>query len=307
MVRIASSMINTAALNDLQRSQFELFEAQRKTASQREAEDLKGYGRDAKSLVSLQRMRAKSEGHLQTAQELNIRLELQDTHLGRAADSVAYLRDQLTTALALNDLSSVSETLEDVFSDIKGAFNATHNGQYLFGGTNTADAPIQASDLNDLATNPLADAVTADGELIKVRIDDNRLVNAGPLGRTEALGALSALRDLEVFAQGPNGPFTETPDQNQKDAVKTALNQLSTVYGDLIQSQAANGRSMNEADAMIERHISQNNVLDKLTGDLTEVDLAEVAVQLNQAQVQFQATASVFRTIQSLSLVDFLR
>jgi len=307
MTRIASSMINASALADLARAQRDLFDTQRQTASQKVADDLKGYGQNARSVVSLERMRAQSEAYKSAASELSTRLDLQDTHLSRASNVVGSLREKLTSALAMNDLSSVASEISTAYSDIKSGFNATLNGKYLFGGTASDSAPIVAGTISDLAANPVADAVNADGETVKVRISENRLVEAAPLARTEAQEILSVLRDLQIFEEGANGPFTENPTQVQKTAIQDALAALKPAHEGLIDLQARNGQVLNQTDDMIERHTQEGDLLSSLTADITDVDMAEVAVKLNQAQLQFQATASVFRTIQSLSLVDFLR
>ncbi|MAK61265.1 MAG: hypothetical protein CMK09_09830 [Ponticaulis sp.] len=306
MTRIATSMINNSALTDLQRAQRDLFEAQRKTASQKESDDLKGYGRDARSVVNLERMRAKSEAFKSSAEELTTRLELQDTYLGRVTDVTADLKEKLTTALSLGDMASVNGELTSAFADIKSAFNASLNGKYLFGGTASHEPPITAGNVDDLSDVPLTNSISADGDIVQIQIDENRKVNAGPLARTEAVGILTVLRDLKVF-NDVNEPFTDTPSQAQKDAVAQAISALGTVHNDLLTTQAQNGQVLNQTDAVIERHTTEADLMESLTADITEVDLAEVAVQLNQAQLQFQATASVFRTIQGLSLVDFLR
>ena len=167
MTRIASSMINSNALTDLQRAQRELFDAQRKTATQREAEDLKGYGSDARTVVSLDRMRAQAEAYKASAEELTTRLDLQDAHIGRAADVVGTLREKLTNALALGDLSSVGSDISAAFSDLKSSFNATLNGKYMFGGNLPTEAPIVADSISDLANNPLADAVNSDASAVQ--------------------------------------------------------------------------------------------------------------------------------------------
>ncbi|WP_022693945.1 flagellin [Ponticaulis koreensis] len=307
MTRIASSMINSNALTDLQRAQRELFDAQRKTATQREAEDLKGYGSDARTVVSLDRMRAQAEAYKASAEELTTRLDLQDAHIGRAADVVGTLREKLTNALALGDLSSVGSDISAAFSDLKSSFNATLNGKYMFGGNLPTEAPIVTDSISDLANNPLADAVNSDASAVQVRIDKSRLVDEAPLAHEISQESLTILRDLQIFAESVDGPFSENPTQAQQDAIKSALSQMKSVYEGLIEAQGKNGRVLNETDAAIERHTSERDLLESLSANITDVDLAEVAVQLNQAQLQYQATASVFNTIQDLSLVNLLR
>ena len=74
----------------------------------------------------------------------------------------------------------------------------------------------------------------------------------------------------------------------------------------LLGVQGENGRVLNETDNAVERLETESNLLASLSADITDVDLAEVALELSQAQLQYQATASVFNTIQNLSLVNLL-
>lgn len=307
MTRISSAMINANALTHLQIAQEDMFDAQRQSATQTKADDLKGYGRDAKSLVTLQRMLAKGQSHVETSEELNLRLSLQDVQLERAASVMGELKQSLTEAMALDNLSEVDTLVNNAFNDLKSVFNSTHNGKYMFAGTRSDTAPIQTTNLADLAANPLIDAITQDGAVQQIRIDDARVVDAGPLAKDAASEIFSVLRDLKIFNDGATGPFTSNPDDAQKTAIETAIADLGIAFDNILTVQAQNGAVMNETDTIIERQQSENNLLEKLSADITDVDLAEVAVKLNQAQLQFQATASIFNRIQSLSLVDYLR
>lgn len=307
MTRISSAMINANALQHLQIAQQDMFDAQRQSATQKKADDLKGYGRDTKSLVTLERMRARGESHLETAQELNLRLSLQDSQLERAASVMGALKQDLTEALALGEFSEVEAKLNNAFSDIKSVFNATHNGKYMFAGTLSDTPPVQAANLTELAANPLTDSISQDGEIVRIRIDDARIVDAGPLARDAASEIFNVLRDMKIFNDGANGPFSTNPTDQQKAAVETAIADLGTAFDNMLTVQAQNGQVMNETDTVIERQQAENDLLSGLSADITDVDLAEVAVKLNQAQLQFQASASIFNRIQSLSLVDYLR
>ena len=49
------------------------------------------------------------------------------------------------------------------------------------------------------------------------------------------------------------------------------------------------------------------DALDEAVGGIVNVDLAEVAVRLNQAQFAYQASSSVFNTLRGLTLLDVLK
>lgn len=307
MNRISSSMLNSSALQNLQRSQSDMYEAQRKTASGKIADDLKGYGKDTQAIVSMDRTRAKLESHIEASKELNVRLNIQDAQIGRAADAVADLRENLTTSLALGDLTEVMAYVNSAFSDVKSAFNTTFNGSYVFGGTASNAEPIQADSLADMAANPLTDSINQDGSEVRIRVSESRVVTAAPLAKDAATDMMNLLRDLQIFEDGVDGPFTDNPSEAQKQAIQSAILGLDSVYEGMLEVQSQNGQVMNQTDTLIERQQSQADLLANMTAGMTDADLAQVAVELNQAQIQFQATASIFSTIQSLSLVDYLR
>ncbi len=307
MTRISTAMVSSSALQDIQRSQRTLFDVQNRAASQKVADDLKGYGRDTNSLVTMNRMRAKEEAYVETAKGLQTRLSLQDLQLGKARGAFEDLKLGLTEALALDDFTSVPGKLDSAFTDIKNALNARYNNSYTFGGVLSDVAPVQAGSIADLAAAPLDDALGEATRAQTVRIDDNRIIAAAPVGRDLAGPPLDLLRDLALFDGSAAGPFQSPPTDAQRTAVKDAIARLSDITAGLLAAEAANGQAQGEIDDAVTSHQARGDLLESLTAGITDVDLAEVAVQLNQAQTQFQATASVFNTIQNLSLVNFLR
>lgn len=93
MTRISSAMIPAASLADLSRAQQALVEAARESSAQTKATDLKGYGRQAQTLVSAQRMVARTNEFISTSSELKTRMNIQDVALGRASNAIQKLRD----------------------------------------------------------------------------------------------------------------------------------------------------------------------------------------------------------------------
>ena len=307
MTRIASSMLPASALTNLQRAQNELLESQRQTASQTAAADMKGYGRDVQTLLSSQRLVARTEGFLEVAGEVRNRLTLQDAALERASTALGDLRTIMTEALAYDNGEALQNRVADAFATLKDAFNTSLNGRYLFNGTAYDTPPVQASDVADLAANPLADAFDQDGRAQTIRIEANRTVSGGPIAKDAAAEAFGVLQRLEQFDAGPSGPFSTPTTPAQKAAMQTELQAIAEAYEGLIAAQAENGRNLKDVETSISRQGDQLNTLAQVTGDITNVDLAEVAVRLSNAQTQYQASASVFNTIRGLTLLDYLR
>ena len=306
MTRVATSMISQTALFDLQRAQTALFEASGRTASQNKADDMKGYGTSTQNLLSSQRLSARLESRIARAEELNTRMTLQDTSLQQAADMVSNLRQAVTEAVGLNNGDNLDLSINQAFIGLKDAFNANLNGRYLFGGTLNDSPPVNVNTLADLgATAATTDAFEQDTIAQEVRIDAVLSVDAAPLAKDVAQSSFDVLRTLKQFSDGIGG-FTNPLTAAQKTQLQTVMTTLDTAYTDLIRGQGQNGQVQGQIDSAISRQTTQLNALDASIGDITEADLAEVAMQLNQAELSYQASASVFNTLRGLSLLDVL-
>ena len=307
MDRVSSAMISNSALTNIQSTQRDLFEAQRKTASENEAADMKGYGSETQTLVSTQRLLAKADNYIEIGRELSTRLAMQDVAIDRAGSAITNLREQLTESLSLNSGALIASQLEDAFAVVKDAFNTQLNGRYLFGGTLNDQPPILSASIDDLAANVLPLAFTQDAQVQIIRIEDHKTVEAGALGSTAANEIMDILKRLKEFDNGVNGPFADPLTDLQRTTLTTEIGNLTTAFDNLLDVQGQNGRVQNTVEASIARQGAQLDTMSFLIQDISSVDLAEVATELSQAQLQYEATAAVFNTIRGLSLLDYLR
>jgi flagellar hook-associated protein 3 FlgL len=85
------------------------------------------------------------------------------------------------------------------------------------------------------------------------------------------------------------------------------MTNLNTAFNTVLSAQSENGRLSKEVDSASTRLTSRMNALDEAVGGIVNVDLAEVAVRLNQAQFAYQASSSVFNTLRGLTLLDVLK
>jgi flagellar hook-associated protein 3 FlgL len=307
MTRIATSMISENAMADIAKAQRQMVETQRQAASGTVATDVQGYGRAAQTLVNGTALIAKADANIAIAQEMKSRLSLQDTMIGRAADATQGLRQSLVEALALNDASGVFEAAETAFNEIRVSFNMSLGGRFLFAGAQDQAAPVTATDLTDLAANPLTDAVEQQTWERQVRLDDHVTINSAPLARDVTANALASLQRLAQFNAGPNGPFTSPLTAAQTTILQDELAALDLAFNDLLSAQGNNGRAQKAVEDSVSSQERYKNTLQAAMGGISDVDLAEVAVRLNDAQVQYEATARMFSTLRSMTLLDFLQ
>lgn len=307
MTRISSAMIPMSALSDIGKAQQDLVEAARQSSAQTRADDLKGYGREAQTLVSAQRLMARMDGFQATTRELSTRMQIQDVTLGRAAEAVNKVKQELFQNLGLDKGEGVRAQLEEAFAVLKDAMNTNLGGRYLFGGVMNDRPPITADSLSDLAAQPLTSVIEQGAESQVMRVEEGRTLQAGVVADDVITDAMASLKRLAELDEGPDGPFGGDLTDVQRTAIQAELTSLNTAFNRVLSAQSENGRLSKEVESASTRLTSRLNALDEAVGGIVNVDLAEVAVRLNQAQFAYQASSSVFNTLRGLTLLDVLK
>jgi flagellar hook-associated protein 3 FlgL len=307
MTRISSAMIPMSAMMDIGKAQQELVEAARQSSAQTKATDLKGYGREAQTLVSAQRLIARMDGFQATTRELNTRMQIQDVALGRSADAVNKLKQDLFQNLGLDKGEGIRAQLDEAFSVLKDAMNTNIGGRYLFGGVMNDRAPITATSLSDLAAQPLTSVIEQGAESQTMRVEEGRTLQAGVVADDVISSAMASIKRLAEMDAGPDGPFGGNLTDVQRTAIQAEMTSLNTAFNTVLSAQSENGRLSKEVDSASTRLTARMHALDEAVGGIVNVDLAEVAVRLNQAQFAYQASSSVFNTLRGLTLLDVLK
>ncbi|MDP3737231.1 MAG: flagellin [Hyphomonadaceae bacterium] len=307
MTRISSAMIPAASLSDLSRAQQALVEAARQSSAQTRANDLKGYGREAQTLVSAERLVSRTESFLLTSRELTTRMQIQDVALSRAAEMVTRLKNDLFQNVGLESGEGVRAQLEEAFAVLKDTMNTNLGGRYLFGGVLNDRPPVTATSLSDLGANPLTSSIEQGATSQTMRVEEGRTVQAGLVADDIVSQAMASVKRLVEVDEGPDGPFSGDLTAVQKQAITDELGALADAFDRILASQAENGRLLKEVDSASDRQKSQLEALNSAIGEIVNVDLAEVAVRLNQAQFAYEASAGVFNVLRNMSLLNTLR
>lgn len=306
MTRISSAMIPMASLADISRAQQELVEASRQSSAQTRATDLKGYGREAQTLVSAERLYSRLKGFEGTAREMTTRLQIQDVALGRAANAVDKLKQELFQNLSFDSGEGVRAQLEEAFAVLKDTMNTNLGGRYLFGGVMNDRPPITAASLSDLAANNLSDVMEEGASPQLMRVEEGRAVAAGVVADDVISQAMASIKRLAELDEGVDGPFGGDLTDTQRALIQDELTALNAAFNTILAAQSENGRLTQDVEAAADRLTSRLNAMDEAIGGIVNVDLAEVAVRLNQAQFAYESSASIFNVLRGLSLLNYL-
>ncbi len=304
-MRIATITLFERANADIQAAQADAAEAQRQVGSEKVADDLLGFGAEARPLVSARGFLARAQSYERSTVEVANRLGVQDLALGQAATAAQDLRLALTDALAAGRGDDLSQALDLAFSSLRGALNTTYAGRYVFSGVAEDTAPVDVASVAALPAVPAIDTIFNNAQrTAQAQIDPTTTVELAPLADTLATDFFAAIKQIDDFNTAT--PLAGPLDAADRTFLEARIADLLAVFDTLNNAQAANGATQARVADAQERLSDEAFFFENLAGDIENADLAEVAGQLNQANVRIEASAVAFNALRESSLLNFL-
>jgi flagellar hook-associated protein 3 FlgL len=303
-ISTASSYLSVIAnLNDAQARQIQ---AGKEVSSQKKADDLKGYARNAETLTAMQTVATNLQGFLEQNDVLSDRFTAQNTALNQLTDSVGNIRQAITDAIASGRADTLMQELRGYFSDAVAALNSRNQGKYIFSGGQIDTQAVSATSLSDLATAaPIAGYFHNDDFKATNRLDETASIQGSFLADDLGTPLFQALQT--IVQQDGTTPFTGQLTQSQISFLQSQLAGLDTIHEDLVNQTAINGSYQRRIDDNRTDLTSRQTTIKNMMGNVTDVDVAEAVSRLQMAQTAVQASAQVFQGLQSSSLLNFLR
>jgi flagellar hook-associated protein 3 FlgL len=304
--RVSTSNSYSAVLANLMSAQARQAQAQAQVSTGKQASDLKGFGQGAEALTAARALQSRVEGYIASNKVLAGRLEAQDLALNQVAGAAGSARAAIASAIASGRADGLNAALESALDAGVQGLNVQFAGRYLFAGGQTA-APAAAANLGDLTAPPAAGLFRNDSLKAVHRIDESTTLETGFLADQVGGTLFDALRQVQAFADGAGGPFSGQLTQAQANFLTGMLSMFDAAQAGVTDKAAQNGLLQNRLDDTRAAQEDRQVMLEKLVGDLSEVDIAEAATRLAQAQTAVQASAQVFATLRDTSLLDLLR
>ena len=214
----------------------------------------------------------------------------------------------MANAVANGRADGLMSALESLFGQAVQGLNTQHNGVYLFAGGKTDTRPVSVTSLADLAAAATtADVFENDDLAATHRLDEATTLRTGVLADDVGAELFGLMRQIKAFSDGPGGPLSGQLTQAQTDFLTGLLAPMDAATAGITEATAENGLMQNRAESTREVHQERADMLEGLVGGLSEVDLAEAATRLAQAQTAVQASAQVFASLRDTSLLYLLR
>ena len=307
MTRVATFGNYQSALLDLMKARTRAADAQERVATQKNATDLTGFGRQSETLTALKGAQSRIVGFMDTAKAVSARLTTQNLALTQINDGIAGLREAVGSVLATDSAGALMLELEGHFQGIRGGLTMRHHGGYLFSGASTNTPPVTIDNLSELAAAPDVASVFANDTLKTAsRVAEGTTLETGFLADELGSEVMEILRDIQIYHTGANGPLSGKVTQDQKDFLITQLTRLEQAATAAIDKTAKTGSMANQVESVTASHQAQLNSLDELVANRTDADMARAITDLELSQIAIQASAQVINQLRQVSLLNFL-
>ena len=205
----------------------------------------------------------------------------------------------VSTTMSASDLANIGSEMSALVSQLTSVVNQSSNGNYLFGGTSN-QPPITGGTYNS-ATNGQGQTIDVQqGNTVQTGIVAGRPgtppVDGFLYDSTSGVDVLASLKQAITDLNSGNATAVQTTDL---PALNKALDHVSMYVGSSAASMAAVQTATNSLSQQI---TSQNNQLNALT----QTNLPNVTVQLQQIQTQYQASLEAGAKILGLSMLNYI-
>ncbi len=299
-------------LTDLLNAQNQELTAQQQVSTGKKGNDLQAFGAQANALVSTNSVKSGVDGLVNQLNQLQVKLNFQQSALGQVSDVAANLKQTLTNALASGQGDGVMSDVSSYFSEAIQALNTQYGGDYIFSGGQTQTKPFTAASLSDLvatppAANPPVSSFFTNGNLTPTnRIDDTTSIQTGFLASNVGQQLMQVFQDIQTFQTGANGNLGGQLTAAQQTFLQTEIGNLSGVVTSTTATTAQGGDIQSRVEAATTTQTDRQTTLTNVLGDITDVNVAQAAANLSQAQSAVQASAQVFLTLKGMSLLNYL-
>jgi flagellar hook-associated protein 3 FlgL len=304
MDAVSTASMFQSVLYNIQTEQQQLSLASTQAGSEVIGNNLQAYGSQAEQLVATNSLQTQVTGYITNNNLLSEKLDVQSQALQQVSDAAQSAVTGISTAIANNDPTGLSTTLQAALSSASSALNTTYNGQYIFAGNATSTRPFTASSLSDLTGTSVSNLFVNGTTAPVNRLNSNTVATTGFLASDVGSALVTALQNFQTYVSATPLSTPLTSDQaTQLQSLETQFNSALTATNAVA---AQNGVIQSQVTSNITDLTDQQTALQGVATNITSVNVAQVDTNLQLAQNALQASADVFQSLQSSSLLNLL-
>lgn len=306
-MRITTAYTHEGALNNLQRRQGQLSDAQERLTSgkrvARASDDPTAAARAERAMASVSR----TEANIRALEASRTAMQQTEVALGDANDLLQQVREMIVSAgnASYSDAerNTVAIALRGLRTQLLSVANRSDGaGGYLFGGQGSTSAPFVDTPTGVQFVGTTGTLRAATDEPLPLTVDGRAawLAAADPNGGADI--SLFEVIDTVVAE-------LETPNQQSSQvvaSVHTALGRLDAGMSNVGTWRARSGESLNRADSMEERLADVKLVAQGQRADAEDLDMIQAISDFQARQTGYDAALKTYSMVQRLSLFDYI-
>lgn len=308
---ISTASTYNSILQDLLSAQNSEVTAEQEVSTGKKGSDLEAFGSQTSDLVATNTVKAQTDQLVSQLNSDTVQLNFQQSALTSLSTVASNVQQALTSAVANGSGDGLMTDLQSYFSQAAEALNSQYGGNYLFAGGQSQTQPFTASSMSDLvatppASNPAISTFFQNGGLTPVtRLDSKTVIQSGFLASNIGSSMMGLFQSIQSYVQA-NGAFSGQLTSAQQTFLQGIISQAQTVADSATQTAAQGGSVQQQVSNAVTTQTDQQTTLTNMLGDITDVNMAQAASNLTQAQTAVQASAQVFTALKNMSLLNYL-
>jgi flagellar hook-associated protein 3 FlgL len=302
-MRVTSDTYTNLLINSSQTSQQQLAQLQQQISTgdtvQFASDDPLAYQEASQDQTSLAQLNGYSSAAA-TATTLTSQNNQAMTSLHQIVAQASEYATSVTSDMTTSDMQNLGTEMSALMSQLTSVVNQSSNGNYLFGGT-ANQPPLTSSGTYNSATNGQTQTIEVQqGNAVQTGIVAGRSgtppVDGFLYDSASGVDVVGALQQAITDLNAGNASAVQTTDL---PALNKALDHISAYVGSTAASMSA---VQSASDTTTQQITAQTNQLNALT----QTNLPNATIQLQQIQMQYQATLEAGTRILGLSILNYL-
>ena len=219
--------------------------------------------------------------------------------IGNISSEIKVLLTSISGSYGEDEIKAIKSEINEKVKQIGEALNTTYAGRFIFGGSNTDEAPVEIFENADGIVE-LRLKAGANEDKLKAEISDGIGIDYN-LTASQVTDNLKGLNTINnILVELGNNPV-------DKDRVQELNSELGDYMNHVLNNRSAIGARSNTVSNV--KSSNDKNIL-RLKGvysDMQDVDWAEKYIELTSAQMVYNSSMQVGAKMIQPTLLDYLR
>lgn len=297
--RVGSLSLMSDTLRDVGITQVRLGQLQNQISSGYKSPDFAGLNGSVEQFTAV-------NGQIDRAVQFNTNNQLNISKLQTADGALAKIydiSDQMKVAImgasgAGLKSSNLGQVVGDLLKSMGGELNATFQGYYIFGGTDTLNAPVPDTTISNAALGVPDDAYYVGSKVDTTLRADDRTDIPFPVRADDP-----AFQKIYAAAQQAIAAYTS----NDTNLLFQAQQGMQDGIRDLSTTRSRIGTTVANIQAIDDRLKSLKTYWTQLTDEVSKTDIVAASTEVSSYQAILQASFQIYSRLSQLRLSDYLK